>query len=125
MSTEKQNTILWCFLLITEIDFGVLIRSLFFSCLLLSFCIQNIPTLGVSAVNLATYLCDEVSLAGFGYNLSQKATPLHYYDNLPMATMLKQAMHNVDQETIFLQRLVAAGSILDLTGGVNCSFCLT
>ncbi|KAF7707206.1 lactosylceramide alpha-2,3-sialyltransferase isoform X2 [Silurus meridionalis] len=84
---------------------------------------QNIPTLGVSAVNLATYLCDEVSLAGFGYNLSQKETPLHYYDNLPMSAMLKQHMHNVDQETVFLQRLVANGSILDLTGGVHCSFC--
>uniref|UniRef100_A0AAR2LV23 Lactosylceramide alpha-2,3-sialyltransferase n=2 Tax=Pygocentrus nattereri TaxID=42514 RepID=A0AAR2LV23_PYGNA len=76
---------------------------------------QNIPTLGVSALNLATYLCDEVSLAGFGYNLSQKETPLHYYDNLPMTTMLKQAMHNVDRETVFLQRLVAEGSISDLT----------
>ncbi|KAG7329092.1 hypothetical protein KOW79_007266 [Hemibagrus wyckioides] len=86
---------------------------------------QNIPTLGVSAVNLATYLCDEVSLAGFGYNLSQKEMPLHYYDNLPMTTMLKQAMHNVDHETVFLQRLIAAGSILDLTGGVHCSFCST
>ncbi|XP_072519801.1 lactosylceramide alpha-2,3-sialyltransferase isoform X2 [Salminus brasiliensis] len=84
---------------------------------------QNIPTLGVSALNLATYLCDEVSLAGFGYHLSQKETPLHYYDNLPMTAMLKQAMHNVDQETIFLQRLVAEGSISDLTGGIHCSFC--
>ncbi|XP_062855957.1 lactosylceramide alpha-2,3-sialyltransferase [Trichomycterus rosablanca] len=84
---------------------------------------QNIPTLGVSAINLATYLCDEVSLAGFGYNLSQKVTPLHYYDNLPMTAMLKQTMHNVDIETVFLQRLVAAGSISDLTGGVHCSFC--
>ncbi|KAK3564402.1 hypothetical protein QTP86_017291 [Hemibagrus guttatus] len=84
---------------------------------------QNIPTLGVSAVNLATYLCDEVSLAGFGYNLSQKEIPLHYYDSLPMTAMLKQPMHNVDHETVFLQRLIAAGSILDLTGGVHCSFC--
>lgn len=85
---------------------------------------QNVPTLGVSAVNLATYLCDEVSLAGFGYNLRQK-TSLHYYDNLPVTVMLKQAMHNVDHETVFLQRLVAAGGILDLTGGVHCSFCST
>ncbi|XP_053486699.1 lactosylceramide alpha-2,3-sialyltransferase isoform X2 [Ictalurus furcatus] len=86
---------------------------------------QNVPTLGLSAVNLATYLCDEVSLAGFGYNLRQKTTSLHYYDNLPMTAMLKQAMHNVDHETVFLQRLVAAGGILDLTGGVHCSFCST
>lgn len=84
---------------------------------------QNIPTLGVSALNLATYLCDEVSLAGFGYHLSQKDTPLHYYDNQPMAAMLKQGMHNVDQETAFLQRLVTEGSVSDLTGGIHCSFC--
>uniref|UniRef100_A0A3B1IKX2 Lactosylceramide alpha-2,3-sialyltransferase n=1 Tax=Astyanax mexicanus TaxID=7994 RepID=A0A3B1IKX2_ASTMX len=84
---------------------------------------QNIPTLGVSALNLATYLCDELSLAGFGYHLSQKDTPLHYYDNQPMTAMLKQGMHNVDQETAFLQRLVTEGGVSDLTGGIHCSFC--
>uniref|UniRef100_A0A8B9GXP4 Lactosylceramide alpha-2,3-sialyltransferase n=1 Tax=Astyanax mexicanus TaxID=7994 RepID=A0A8B9GXP4_ASTMX len=84
---------------------------------------QNIPTLGVSALNLATYLCDELSLAGFGYHLSQKDTPLHYYNNQPMTAMLKQGMHNVDQETAFLQRLVTEGGVSDLTGGIHCSFC--
>ncbi|XP_030620909.1 lactosylceramide alpha-2,3-sialyltransferase isoform X2 [Chanos chanos] len=84
---------------------------------------QNVPTLGVSALNLATYLCDEVSLAGFGYNLSQRGAPLHYYDNLPMTVMLDQGMHNVDRERAFLQSLVAAGTITDLTGGLHCSFC--
>ncbi|XP_016341779.1 lactosylceramide alpha-2,3-sialyltransferase isoform X2 [Sinocyclocheilus anshuiensis] len=84
---------------------------------------QNVPTLGVSALNLATYLCDEVSLAGFGYNLSQKDAPLHYYDHRLMTSMLKEAMHNVQTETTFLKRLVSSGSITDLTGGIHCNFC--
>ncbi|XP_016327271.1 lactosylceramide alpha-2,3-sialyltransferase-like isoform X2 [Sinocyclocheilus anshuiensis] len=84
---------------------------------------QNVPTLGVSALNLATYLCDEVSLAGFGYNLSQKDAPLHYYDHRLMTSMLKEAMHDVQTETVFLKRLVTSGSITDLTGGIHCNFC--
>ncbi|XP_058654063.1 lactosylceramide alpha-2,3-sialyltransferase isoform X3 [Onychostoma macrolepis] len=84
---------------------------------------QNVPTLGVSALNLATYLCDEVSLAGFGYNLSQTDAPLHYYDDRLMTSMLKEAMHDVQTETDFLKRLVTSGSITDLTGGIHCNFC--
>uniref|UniRef100_A0A3Q3MPB4 Lactosylceramide alpha-2,3-sialyltransferase n=1 Tax=Mastacembelus armatus TaxID=205130 RepID=A0A3Q3MPB4_9TELE len=84
---------------------------------------QNVPTLGVSALNLASLLCDEVSLAGFGYNLSQQVVPLHYYDNLPMNTMWQQKMHNVDRETELLQSLFQEGTITDLTGGIHCPFC--
>uniref|UniRef100_A0A8C1HTZ2 Lactosylceramide alpha-2,3-sialyltransferase n=1 Tax=Cyprinus carpio carpio TaxID=630221 RepID=A0A8C1HTZ2_CYPCA len=84
---------------------------------------KNVPTLGVSALNLATYLCDEVSLAGFGYNLSQKDAPLHYYDHKLMTSMLKEATHDVQTETAFLKRLVTSGSITDLTGGIHCRFC--
>lgn len=84
---------------------------------------QNVPTMGVSALNLASLLCDEVSLAGFGYNLSQQGAPLHYYDHLPMTAMLKQTSHNVDRETELLQELVRKGAITDLTGGIHCAFC--
>lgn len=84
---------------------------------------QIVPTMGVSALNLASLLCDEVSLAGFGYNFSQKGAPLHYYDKLPMAAVLKQTSHNVDRETELLQSLVREGAIADLTGGIHCSFC--
>ncbi|XP_063732919.1 lactosylceramide alpha-2,3-sialyltransferase isoform X2 [Eleginops maclovinus] len=84
---------------------------------------QNVPTMGVSALNLASLLCDEVSLAGFGYNLSQQGAPLHYYDKLPMSFMLQQTTHNVDRETKLLQNLVKEGAISDLTGGLHCSFC--
>ncbi|XP_078079899.1 lactosylceramide alpha-2,3-sialyltransferase isoform X2 [Mustelus asterias] len=84
---------------------------------------QNIPTLGVSAVVLATHLCDEVSLAGFGYNLSQPQTPLHYYENVQMNAMKAQTMHNVEIERKFLQDLVKAGVVTDLSGGIHCKFC--
>ncbi len=87
------------------------------------FPLQNVPTLGVSALNLASYLCDEVSLAGFGYNLSQKDAPLHYYDHSLMTAMLKESTHDVQTETVFLKRLVTSGTITDLTGGIHCDFC--
>ncbi|KAA0709091.1 Lactosylceramide alpha-2,3-sialyltransferase [Triplophysa tibetana] len=84
---------------------------------------QNVPTLGVSALNLATYVCDEVSIAGFGYNLSQRNAPLHYYDDLTMTAMLKEYMHNVQTERVFLKHLIMSGTVTDLTGGIHCSFC--
>ncbi|XP_064275049.1 lactosylceramide alpha-2,3-sialyltransferase isoform X5 [Passer domesticus] len=84
---------------------------------------KNVPTIGVTAVVLATHLCDEVSLAGFGYNLDQPSTPLHYYDNLCMAAMKEQTMHNVTSETKFLQKLIKEKVVKDLTGGIHCEFC--
>ncbi|KAM6923867.1 lactosylceramide alpha-2,3-sialyltransferase [Xenentodon cancila] len=84
---------------------------------------QNVPTLGVSALNLASLLCDEVSLAGFGYNLSHQGVPLHYYDHLPLSVMQHEKMHNVDSETQFLQSLLTEGAITDLTGAIHCLFC--
>ncbi|KAA8589147.1 hypothetical protein FQN60_010492 [Etheostoma spectabile] len=83
----------------------------------------NVPTMGVAALDLASVLCDEVSLAGFGYNLSQQGAPLHYYDDLHMTEMLKQTSHNVDRETKLLQSLVREGAVTDLTQGIHCSFC--
>ncbi|XP_078268066.1 lactosylceramide alpha-2,3-sialyltransferase isoform X1 [Rhinoraja longicauda] len=85
---------------------------------------QNIPTLGVSAVVLATHLCDEVSLAGFGYNLSQPQMPLHYYENVPMNAMKAQTMHNVEKERSFLENLIKEGVVTDLSGGIHCNFCI-
>lgn len=79
----------------------------------------NVPTLGVTAVTLASLLCDQVSLAGFGYSLSQQGAPLHYYDHLPMDVMRQQKMHNVNRETELLRSLVQSGTIRDLTGGIQ------
>ncbi|XP_027592411.1 lactosylceramide alpha-2,3-sialyltransferase isoform X1 [Pipra filicauda] len=84
---------------------------------------KNVPTIGVTAVVLATHLCDEVSIAGFGYDLDQPSTPLHYYNNLCMAAMNGQTMHNVTSETKFLQKLIKEKVVKDLTGGIHCEFC--
>ncbi|XP_072288695.1 lactosylceramide alpha-2,3-sialyltransferase, partial [Eucyclogobius newberryi] len=78
----------------------------------------NVPTLGVTAITLASLLCDQVSVAGFGYALSQQGAPLHYYDNLAMDSILRETMHDVGRETELLRRLVRAGTIADLTGGI-------
>lgn len=86
------------------------------------FLFQNVPTIGVIAVVLATHLCDEVSLAGFGYDLSQPRIPLHYFDNLCMAAMNFQTMHNVTTETRLLLRLAKEGVVKDLSGGIHCEF---
>ncbi|ETE57085.1 Lactosylceramide alpha-2,3-sialyltransferase, partial [Ophiophagus hannah] len=72
---------------------------------------------------LATHLCDEVSLAGFGYDLSQHKTPLHYYDTVCMEAMKRQTMHNMTWEKEILQQLVREGTISDLSGGIDCHFC--
>ncbi|XP_056899996.1 lactosylceramide alpha-2,3-sialyltransferase isoform X2 [Takifugu flavidus] len=84
---------------------------------------MNVPTIGMSALNLASLLCDEVSLAGFGYNFSVNSARLHYYDKLPMRVMQQQTSHNVKEETAFLQKLIQDGAVTDLTGGIHCSFC--
>lgn len=86
------------------------------------FLFQNVPTIGVIAVVLATHLCDEVSLAGFGYDLDQPKAPLHYFDNLCMAAMNLQTMHNVTTETRLLLKLVKGGVVQDLSGGVHREF---
>ncbi|XP_043918264.1 lactosylceramide alpha-2,3-sialyltransferase [Protopterus annectens] len=86
---------------------------------------KNIPTLGFTAVIMATHLCDEVSIAGFGYNLSQPEVPLHYYESVRMDAMKKQKMHNVTSESVFLQKLIKQKVVTDLTGGIFCEFCKT
>lgn len=49
-----------------------------------------IPTLGASAVVMALQLCDQVSLAGFGYDMQHPETRLHYYETLRMSAMKVQ-----------------------------------
>uniref|UniRef100_A0A8C9F7Z9 ST3 beta-galactoside alpha-2,3-sialyltransferase 3 n=1 Tax=Pavo cristatus TaxID=9049 RepID=A0A8C9F7Z9_PAVCR len=42
----------------------------------------NIPTLGSVAITMALHNCDEVAVAGFGYDMSSPNAPLHYYENI-------------------------------------------
>ncbi|KAG8591166.1 hypothetical protein GDO81_000072 [Engystomops pustulosus] len=86
---------------------------------------KNVPTIGAIAIVLATHLCDEVSIAGFGYDLTQPHIPLHYFDNLCMNAMNRQPMHDVSKERKLLQTLVREGVVKDLSGGLHCDFCST
>lgn len=49
-----------------------------------------VPTLGASAVVMAFQLCDQVSLAGFGYDMQHLETRLHYYETIRMGAMKSQ-----------------------------------
>ncbi|KAK5854008.1 hypothetical protein PBY51_015112 [Eleginops maclovinus] len=77
-----------------------------------------VPTLGASAVVMALQLCDQVSLAGFGYDMKHPEARLHYYETLRMGAMKAQVVHDVSAEKLFLRDLVAAGAITDLTGAL-------
>ncbi|KAG7462466.1 hypothetical protein MATL_G00185170 [Megalops atlanticus] len=79
---------------------------------------KMVPTLGASAVVMALQLCDEVSLAGFGYDLQHPDAPLHYYESLRMDAMKSQVVHDVSAEKVFLRELVAAQVVTDLTGAL-------
>ncbi|XP_007240434.2 ST3 beta-galactoside alpha-2,3-sialyltransferase 7 [Astyanax mexicanus] len=79
---------------------------------------KTVPTLGISAVVLALQLCDEVSLAGFGYDLQQPGALLHYYETLRMDAMMTQVVHDVRAESSLLKELVKAGVVNDLTGAL-------
>lgn len=51
---------------------------------------QMVPTLGASAVVMALQVCDQVSLAGFGYDMQHPQSQLHYYEAVPMDAMKAQ-----------------------------------
>lgn len=77
-----------------------------------------VPTLGASAVVMALQLCDQVSLAGFGYDMQHPEARLHYYEAIRMGAMKAQVVHDVSAEKLFLRDLVAAGAVTDLTGAL-------
>lgn len=80
--------------------------------------LRMVPTLGASAVVMALQLCDQVSLAGFGYDMQHPDARLHYYEALRMDTMKAQVVHDVSAEKLFLRDLVASGAVTDLTGAL-------
>ncbi|XP_020506644.2 ST3 beta-galactoside alpha-2,3-sialyltransferase 7 isoform X1 [Labrus bergylta] len=79
---------------------------------------EMVPTLGASAVVMALQLCDQVSLAGFGYDMQHPEARLHYYEELRMDVMKAQVVHDISAEKLFLRDLVAAGAVTDLTGAL-------
>ncbi|XP_018590311.1 ST3 beta-galactoside alpha-2,3-sialyltransferase 3b isoform X2 [Scleropages formosus] len=78
----------------------------------------NIPTLGTVAITMALHNCDEVAVAGFGYDLNNPNAPLHYYEPVKMSIMKESWTHNISKEKEFLRKLVKAKVIMDLTNGI-------
>ncbi|XP_062843621.1 ST3 beta-galactoside alpha-2,3-sialyltransferase 3b isoform X2 [Trichomycterus rosablanca] len=78
----------------------------------------NIPTLGTVAITMALHNCDEVDVAGFGYDLSTPQAPLHYYESVKMSAIKESWTHNISKEKEFLRKLVKADVITDLTKGI-------
>ncbi|KAK7154775.1 hypothetical protein R3I93_009660 [Phoxinus phoxinus] len=78
----------------------------------------NIPTLGTVAITMALHNCDEVAVAGFGYDMNTPRAPLHYYEKLKMSAIKESWTHNISKEKEFLRKLVTGGVIQDLTNGI-------
>ncbi|XP_064521505.1 CMP-N-acetylneuraminate-beta-1,4-galactoside alpha-2,3-sialyltransferase isoform X2 [Pseudopipra pipra] len=78
----------------------------------------NIPTLGSVAITMALHNCDEVAVAGFGYDMSSPNAPLHYYETIKMSAIKESWTHNIQREKEFLRKLVKARVITDLTSGI-------
>uniref|UniRef100_UPI0037E9BB85 ST3 beta-galactoside alpha-2,3-sialyltransferase 3b isoform X2 n=1 Tax=Semicossyphus pulcher TaxID=241346 RepID=UPI0037E9BB85 len=78
----------------------------------------NIPTLGTVAITMALHNCDEVAVAGFGYDMSTPYAPLHYYETVKMSAIKESWTHNISKEKEFLRKLVKANIITDLTHGI-------
>uniref|UniRef100_UPI0037E8F029 ST3 beta-galactoside alpha-2,3-sialyltransferase 3a isoform X2 n=1 Tax=Semicossyphus pulcher TaxID=241346 RepID=UPI0037E8F029 len=83
----------------------------------------NIPTLGAVAITMALHNCDEVSVVGFGYNMSTPYAPLHYYEKIRMSAIKESWTHNISKEKEFLMKLVRAGVIQDMTNGICSAGC--
>lgn len=80
---------------------------------------KNVPTTGAMVIMVAIRVCDEVSVAGFGYDMKRLDTPIHYYSSQKTKAILSSHTHDIDHETKFLHKLVEQGVINDITGGLR------
>ncbi|KAL1022669.1 hypothetical protein UPYG_G00030770 [Umbra pygmaea] len=83
----------------------------------------NIPTIGTVAITMAIHNCDEVAVAGFGYDMRTPDAPIHYYENSKMSAINESWTHNICKEKEFLIKLVETGVVKDLTNGILDSGC--
>lgn len=80
---------------------------------------KNVPTTGFIGITMALKMCDEVSVAGFGYDIDKPKSHLHYYDGLTMDVMKGFYTHDVNLETRTMVRMVEQGVIHDITGAIK------
>nr|XP_046177703.1 CMP-N-acetylneuraminate-beta-1,4-galactoside alpha-2,3-sialyltransferase-like isoform X3 [Oncorhynchus gorbuscha] len=60
----------------------------------------NIPTLGTVAITMALHNCDEVVVAGFGYDMNMPHAPLHYYETVKMSAIKEISQRGADVGTM-------------------------
>uniref|UniRef100_A0A8C8RD62 Type 2 lactosamine alpha-2,3-sialyltransferase n=1 Tax=Pelusios castaneus TaxID=367368 RepID=A0A8C8RD62_9SAUR len=73
------------------------------------------PTTGLIAITLAFHLCNEVHLAGFKYDFTDRNSSLHYYGNETMSQMIENEYHNITAEQKFLKKLIDKNFVVNLT----------
>ncbi|XP_070563798.1 CMP-N-acetylneuraminate-beta-1,4-galactoside alpha-2,3-sialyltransferase-like [Ptychodera flava] len=79
---------------------------------------KNVPTMGTICIMAAMTVCDEVAVAGFGYNPNDPDSRVHYYEDMKMDTAFVLSTHDIHGEKQFLKDMVKYGIIKDLTGGI-------
>lgn len=62
--------------------------------------LQNIPTLGTVAITMALHNCDEVAVAGFGYDMNMPHAPLHYYETVKMSAIKEVSFKHMNTTCI-------------------------
>lgn len=87
------------------------------------FFLQNIPTLGTVAITMALHNCDEVAVAGFGYNMSTPHAPLHYYEKIRMVA-IKEVIGGVSVKGPCVTFLEINSNCLILSTSVSLLFLL-
>ena len=71
------------------------------------------------AVMMALRLCDEVAVAGFGYDSKRPNSALHYYDSIAMREIWNSWTHDIHHETGILRLMKQQDVITDLNGGIR------
>lgn len=69
-------------------------------------------------IMIALRMCDEVSVAGFGYDTKKPDALIHYYNDEKMKMITASWTHGIGLERKMLRMLVTQGVIRDLTHGL-------
>ncbi|XP_060090588.1 type 2 lactosamine alpha-2,3-sialyltransferase [Heteronotia binoei] len=73
------------------------------------------PTTGLIAITFALHICNDVHLAGFKYNFSDRNSVLHYYGNDTMSLMIQNGYHDIAAEQRLLKELIDHNIVINLT----------
>uniref|UniRef100_A0A8B9RSM1 Uncharacterized protein n=1 Tax=Accipiter nisus TaxID=211598 RepID=A0A8B9RSM1_9AVES len=75
---------------------------------------RRYATTGITALNLALHMCQEVNIAGFGYPCNHdNTTPIHYY-NMDHSLKKDLCQHNIAAERSWLLEMIEWGMTADI-----------